>query len=84
MQPQLHTLRRTIALGAILWLAVFAGGHPLLGHPTVLAEGPCPPVANTPAWMIVYGTVTLDGSPAPEGTVVEARSPRSDPVGCWA
>jgi hypothetical protein len=43
----------------------------------------CPPVSNTPFFTIVYGTVTLNGAAAPVGTVVEARSPRGDVVGCF-
>lgn len=31
---------------------------------------------------VAYGAVTVDGNPAPVGTVVEARSPRGDTVGC--
>jgi|GEM_PF-5727469 len=45
--------------------------------------GVCPPVQNTPLFTIVYGTVTLNGAAAPVGTVVEARSPRGDVVGCF-
>jgi len=47
-------------------------------------QGTCPAVQNTPSLTIVYGSVTLDGTPAPVGTVVEARSPRGDIVGCQA
>lgn len=43
----------------------------------------CPVVANTPRFTIVYGNVLIDSSPAPIGTVVEARSPRGDTVGCF-
>jgi hypothetical protein len=32
--------------------------------------------------MIVYGEVKIAGTAAPAGTVVEARSPRGDTVGC--
>jgi hypothetical protein len=48
-----------------------------------VAAGVCPPVQNTPLFTIVYGTVTLNGAAAPVGTVVEARSPRGDVVGCF-
>jgi hypothetical protein len=48
-----------------------------------VAAGVCPPVPNTPFFTIVYGTVTLDDADAPIGTVVEARSPRDDVVGCF-
>lgn len=43
----------------------------------------CQPVSNTPFFIIVYGTVTIDGQPAAVGTVVEARNPRGDTVGCF-
>ena len=47
-----------------------------------VVAGVCPPVPNTPFFTIVYGTVTLDSAAAPVGTVVEARSPRDNVVGC--
>ena len=43
----------------------------------------CPAVSNTPFFTIVYGTVTINGSPASVGTVVEARNPGGDTVGCF-
>lgn len=43
----------------------------------------CQPVNNTPFFTIVYGTVTIGGQPAAVGTVVEARNPRGDTVGCF-
>ena len=43
----------------------------------------CPLVQNTPYFTIAYGPVTINGANAPAGTVVEARSPRSDVVGCF-
>ena len=46
------------------------------------AHGVCPSVQNTPFLTVVYGSVTVDGLPAPVGAVVEARSPRGDTVGC--
>ena len=49
----------------------------------VYADGPCPPIQNTPFFTIVYGPVTIDGVDAPAGTLVEARSPRGDTVGCF-
>ncbi|CAG0970195.1 hypothetical protein ANRL4_01203 [Anaerolineae bacterium] len=45
--------------------------------------GTCPTVQNTPYFTIVYGSVTLNGTDAPAGTAVEARSPRGDTVGCF-
>jgi len=45
--------------------------------------GTCPPVQNTPFFTIAYGTVTVNGSNAPIGSVVKAWSPRNDLVGCF-
>lgn len=39
-------------------------------------------VPGTPFFTEYYGTVTIDGSPAPAGTTVEAYSPRGDRAGC--
>lgn len=39
-------------------------------------------VPGTPYFTEYYGTVTLDGEPAPAGTIVEAYSPRGDLAGC--
>ena len=44
----------------------------------------CPPIQNTPFFTIVYGSVTLNGSQAPIGSLVKAYSPRNDLVGCFA
>ena len=65
-----------------LVIGISAGLIGIRSHRPVMA-GVCPPVANTPFFTIVYGTVTLDGVAAPVGTVVEARSPRGDVVGCF-
>lgn len=56
----------------------------LLAPTTTSAQGTCPPVENTSFFTIVYGSVSVDGTGAPQGTVVEARSPRGDVVGCCA
>ncbi len=50
---------------------------------TLARAGGCPPVQNTPSFTIAFGTVKLDGSDAPVDSVVEARSPRGDTVGCF-
>jgi PKD repeat protein/photosystem II stability/assembly factor-like uncharacterized protein len=42
----------------------------------------CSTVNNTPTFTFAYGDVTLSGSPAPVGSVVDARSIRGDVVGC--
>ncbi len=44
----------------------------------------CPGVQNTPFFTIVYGTITLNGSAAPVGSLVKAYSPRNDLVGCFS
>jgi len=49
----------------------------------VTTAGTCPPVQNTLKYTIVYGSVTVDAVAAPAGSVVEARSPRNDVVGCF-
>ncbi|MBP7962824.1 MAG: hypothetical protein KBG20_18450 [Caldilineaceae bacterium] len=36
----------------------------------------------TPSGMDVFGTVTINGAPAPVGTVIQAINPRGDTVGC--
>jgi hypothetical protein len=42
----------------------------------------CSGVQPTPNFSEYYGSVSLDGEPAPVGTLVEAYSPRGDKVGC--
>lgn len=42
----------------------------------------CPEVRVSQKYTIAYGTVAIEGMNAPVGTVVEARSPRGDVVGC--
>jgi len=37
----------------------------------------------TPSFTEVYGSLTINGAPAPAGTVVQAISPRGDTVGCF-
>lgn len=51
---------------------------------TNTVTGICPPVQNTPFFSIVYGSVTLNGSSAPVGSLVQAYSPRNDLVGCFS
>lgn len=46
-------------------------------------SGMCPLVNNTPFFTIAYGAVTVNGTPASVGTIVQARSPRGDIVGCF-
>ena len=51
-----------------------------LGH--ARSAGVCPTVQNTQNFTFLYGEVTINATPAPSGSVVEARSPRGDTVGC--
>jgi len=86
---------QTIALGLVigLWLVLNNGGQHTsvsaqsqtnpLGLEEVLSDDVCPTVQNTPKFTFAYGNITLDGNPAPAGTVVEATSPRGDTVGCF-
>ena len=50
---------------------------------TAHAQSVCPDVATTPTFLIVYGSVTLDGPSVPAETIVLARNPRGDVVGCF-
>ncbi len=59
---------------AARWLPSQSGAH---------LQGVCPSVQNTPFFTLAYGAVTLDGASASVGTIVEARSPRGDVVGCF-
>lgn len=64
---------------AIIWTAILIRS----GNVTVVIAGSCPTVNNTPFFSIVYGTVFVDGNGANVGSIVEARSPRNDLVGCF-
>ena len=75
---------RFLWLSLILTLVIGISAGPVdIGEHRPVAAGVCPPVSNTPFFTIVYGTVTLNDAAAPVGTVVEARSPRDDVVGCF-
>lgn len=45
--------------------------------------GGCPIVQSTPYFTVVYGSVEINDQPAVVGTVVEARTPRGEVVGCF-
>jgi len=47
----------------------------------VLAQPTCV-VQNTPFISYAYGSINVNGLSAPAGTLVEAKSPRGDTVGC--
>jgi PKD repeat protein len=68
-----------VAIGPILapCSPFYAGGS------SADSQGTCPPVQNTPFFTIVYGSVIVSDQDAPAGTVVEARNPRGDAVGCF-
>ena len=75
---------------AIIWIVTFTLSSMAIVStllPTTAvparASGVCPTVQNTPSFTIVYGTAALNSQAAPLGTVVEARSPRGDTVGCF-
>jgi len=57
-----------------------ATATPARGSPSDLQQT-CD-VSDTDSFTEYYGTVTLDGGPAPAGTIVEAYSPRGDRAGC--
>lgn len=42
----------------------------------------CSAVYNTPTFTFSYGDISIDGSLAPIGSLVEVKSPRGDLVGC--
>jgi hypothetical protein len=74
------------ALGVLLLsfvLLVGAAGASIASYAGLPASSnSCPNVESSLYFTIVYGSVTIDGAPAPTGTVVEARNPRGDTVGC--
>ena len=74
-----------LALATLLWLVPTTTLLTAIGlwESGRASAATCPSVANTPFFTFAYGPVQLDGSPAPAGTVVEARSPRDDVVGCF-
>ena len=75
-------LRLSVVLTLVAVIGISVGPISTRDPHSVLA-GVCPPVPNTPLFTIVYGAVTLNSADAPVGTVVEARSPRDDVVGCF-
>lgn len=55
---------------------------PAVARPAAEA-GPCAGLVPTPFFTHYHGQVTVEDRPAPVGTVVEARSPRGERVGCF-
>jgi len=74
-------MKKTVLFAIIL--TILATVVWMTGAFSARAQGSCPPVQNTLQFTIAYGSVTVDGSPASVGTVVEARNPRGDTVGCF-
>ena len=71
----------------LIVLAIVAWGWlslPFPGVASARSDQACPPVTATQRFTFVYGAAILNGSPAPMGSVVEARSPRGHTVGCIA
>ncbi len=66
----------------ILGVLVLVGLAWSFGLRHVSSAGVCPPVQNTQKFTFLYGEVAINATPAPPGSVVEARSPRGDTVGC--
>jgi hypothetical protein len=77
------TFLSTALIGALLIYFALMWGDLAGANPASEVNNTCPPVQNTPYFTIAYGPVTINGLNAPAGTVVEARSPRSDVVGCF-
>lgn len=74
---------RLPAVTALLVVVIVAWGWLVLPSPGNAAPAlTCPPVAPTQYFTFVYGSVQWNGAPAAVGTIVEARSPRGDTVGC--
>ena len=48
-----------------------------------LAAGPCDGLVTTPYFTQYYGSVRINGTDAPAGTLIEMYSPREDRVGCY-
>jgi hypothetical protein len=72
---------KRIVWSAVALAALMAGIAYAFGIDYASSAG-CPSVAITQGFTFVYGDVTVDATPVPPGTVVEARSPRGVTVGC--
>lgn len=70
-------LLTTLFLSAAFW-----GGLFLAAPGRASTSLTCPTVATTQYFTFVYGAVTWNSAAAQAGTLVEARSPRGDTVGC--
>ena len=73
----------SIVMGVATVHAVTQGtSTSLVAHSPHRQDGACPTVQRTPQFTIAYGNATIDGNPAPVGTVVSAYDPRGNLVGC--
>lgn len=45
-------------------------------------QSTCPAIANTPNFTFAYGDVLLNSATAPVGSIIQAKSPRGELVGC--
>jgi len=75
-------------LSRINWRAVLAliGGLLVISAAApvrIALAGYCPPIQGSSLPTIVYGGLTVNAAAGPVGSVVEARSPRGDLVGCF-
>jgi subtilase family serine protease len=60
-----------------------AGGGATAGLTSAALTGLCSEVAPTPYFTLLYGSLTLNGAPAPVGTRVEVITPRGEVAGCF-
>jgi hypothetical protein len=78
--PRIHPAAAMFLLLLAALGAYFSFGLPR--HAQAGPEGICGPVATTTSFTFAWGGVTLDGIAAPVGSIIEARNPRGDRVGC--
>ena len=71
-----------LCLAVTAFLILLYAGPSHVGWAGPLAV--CPTVPSTQNYTFVYGAVLLDSAPAPAGSIVEARNPRGNTVGCQA
>ncbi|MCX7854098.1 MAG: hypothetical protein N2383_15125, partial [Caldilineales bacterium] len=57
--------------------------HAQTAEPSHLPTFACPSAQLTPYLTLAYGQVSVNGEPAPAGTVVEAVTPRGEVAGCF-
>lgn len=72
-----------VGLMVAVGLAVMFSRPGITGQSAAARLDTCPSVQNTPNFTIAYGTITVDGLPAPAGTIVTAHTPGGVTVGCF-